>query len=71
MVNKETVHLIATIFWGLFGLAVGIISTFRNDFNVYVMVSLISAIAGNSVHLISMSFSKTGISVSSENPPKT
>ena len=64
--NKETVHLIATTFWGLFGLAVGVISTLRNDFNVYVMVALISAIAGNSVHLISMSFSKTGISVSSQ-----
>jgi hypothetical protein len=67
--NRETVHLVATIFWGLFGLTVGIIATFRNDFNVYVMVALVSAVAGNSVHLISMSMSKTGISVSSEKPP--
>lgn len=69
MVKKETVHLVATIFWGLFGLAVGIISSILNDFNIYVMVALIAAIAGNSVHLVSMSFSKAGITVSSETPP--
>lgn len=58
--KRETVHLIATIFWGTFGISVGVIAAVNNDLNIYTMVTLVSAIVGNSVHLISMSLSKTG-----------
>lgn len=59
--NKEAVHLIATTLWGLYGLAIGSISAIAHDFTIYIMVSIITAIAGNSAHLISMALSKTGI----------
>ena len=58
--NKEWVHLIASIFWGTYGLTVGALSVVHNDLNVYTMVTLVTAIVGNSAHLISMSLSKTG-----------
>jgi len=61
--NKEWVHLVATIFWGTFGLAIGSLSVIYNTFSVYVMVALITAIVGNSAHLISMSYSKGALQV--------
>jgi len=61
--NKEWVHLIASIFWGIYGLAVGTIGVVHNDFNLYVMVSIVTAIVGNSAHLISMSYSKGSLQV--------
>jgi len=64
--NKEWVHLIATVFWGTFGLAVGTIGVIHNDFNIYVMVSLITAIVGNSAHLVAMSYNKGSLNVQAE-----
>jgi hypothetical protein len=61
--NKEWVHLIASIFWGIYGLSVGTIGVVYNDFNLYVMVSIVTAIVGNSAHLISMSYSKGNLQV--------
>lgn len=58
--NKEWVHLIASVFWGTYGLTVGTLAVVHNDLNVYTMVTLVTAIVGNSAHLISMSLSKTG-----------
>jgi len=58
--NKETVHLISALLWGIYGITVGIIGVVHNDFNTDVMVSIVVAITGNSAHLISMSFSKSG-----------
>lgn len=64
--NSETVHLISSIFWGLYGLSVGTIGLIVGHFNVYVMVTIVSAIAGNSAHLISMSYSKGKLEVQSQ-----
>jgi hypothetical protein len=62
--KKETVHMVSAMLWGVFGLVIGSLSVVYNNFNAFVMVTLVSAIAGNSVHLVSMSMSKSGISVS-------
>ena len=59
--NKESVHLIATLLWGIYGLSVGTIGVIYGQFNAYLMVTIVTAIAGNSAHLISMSVSKTGL----------
>jgi len=64
--NKEWVHLIASVFWGTFGLTVGSLSVIYNTFNIYVMVSLITAIAGNSAHLVAMSYSKGSLQVEAQ-----
>jgi len=61
--NKEWVHLVATVFWGTFGLAIGSLSVIYNTFNIYVMVALIVAITGNSAHLVAMSYSKGNLQV--------
>ena len=58
--NKEWVHLIASVFWGTYGHTVGTLAVVHNDLNVYTMVTLVTAIVGNSAHLISMSLSKSG-----------
>jgi len=64
--NKEWVHLLATVFWGTFGLAVGSLAVIDNTFNIYVMVSLITAITGNSAHLVAMSYNKGSLNVQAE-----
>jgi len=64
--NKEWVHLLATVFWGTFGLAIGSLAVIDNTFNIYVMVSLITAIVGNSAHLVAMSYSKGSLNVQAE-----
>jgi hypothetical protein len=66
-VNKETVHLISSLLWGIYGITVGTLGIIHNDFSAYVMVSVVVAIAGNSAHLMSMSLSKTGLTVSDQN----
>jgi len=64
--NKEWVHLIASIFWGIYGLAVGTIGVIYNDFSIYVMVSIVTAIVGNSAHLVAMSYNKGSLNVQAE-----
>jgi len=64
--NKEWVHLLATVFWGTFGLAIGSLAVIDNTFNIYVMVSLITAIVGNSAHLVAMSYNKGSLNVQAE-----
>ncbi len=63
--NKEWVHLIASIFWGTYGLTVGTLAVVSHDLNVYTMVTLVTAIVGNSAHLISMSYQKGALAVQS------
>jgi len=60
------VHLLATVFWGTFGLAIGSLAVIDNTFNIYVMVSLITAIVGNSAHLVAMSYNKGSLNVQAE-----
>lgn len=64
--KSETVHLIATLTWGIFGITVGTLAIVHNNFSTDVMVSEIAAITGNSAHLMALSFSKSGLSVSSQ-----
>jgi hypothetical protein len=64
--KKETVHLVATVIWGIFGIAVGTLAIINHNFNTYVMVSEIAAISGNSSALVALSISKSGLSISSQ-----
>ena len=66
MINKEVVHLIGVVVWGIFGITIGTLAIVHNNFSDYVMVSLVSAVVGNSAHLMALSFSKTGLSVKDE-----
>lgn len=64
--DTKTVHLVATVLWGIYGIAVGSVGVITHGFNAYVMVSVVVAVAGNSAHLITMALSKTGLQVTSE-----
>lgn len=64
LMKKETVHLISSLIWGIYGITVGVIGVVYNDFSSYVMVSIVVAIVGNSSHLMAMSLSKAGFTVS-------
>ncbi len=64
--NKEVVHLVATVLWGLYGIIAGAIGLIDHDFSSYVMVTIVTAIAGNSAHLVSMALSKSGLQVTSK-----
>lgn len=68
--NKSTVHLVATILWGVYGLTTGSLGVFYDHFNAYLMVSIVTAIVGNSAHLISMSMSAQSMDVTSQVQPK-
>lgn len=68
--KKETVHLISALLWGIYGITIGSLGLVDHGFNVYVMVTLVSAIAGNSIHLVSMSMSKSGIDISGDTTTK-
>ena len=63
--NLIGVHIVATVFWGVFGIAIGTLALVYNNFSGYVMVSLVTAIIGNSVHLVSLSASKTALTEAS------
>lgn len=69
---KSTTHLIMAIFWGVYGIIIGSLVVIYGYSNVWAWLSIIVAISGNSVHLISMDFNKEGLQIKSqnENPPK-
>lgn len=64
--SKGTIHLVATLIWGLFGIVIGSIALVYGQFGTWVGISLVAAITGNSAHLVSFSLSKTGLDISSE-----
>lgn len=68
--KSETVHLIATLTWGIFGLTVGTLAVVNHIFNTDIMVTEIAAIVGNSAHLMALSLSKTGLTVSDQEKTK-
>jgi hypothetical protein len=61
--NKETVSLVATLIWGTFGITTSVVSLTVNSFSVYVMVAIVTAIVGNSAHLVTMHLTKSGLEV--------
>ena len=68
---KESVHLISAVLWGVYGLTTGSIGVIYHEFNPYLMVTIVTAIVGNSAHLISMSLSKTGLQETASSAGKT
>ena len=64
------VHLVATVFWGTFGTTIGTVALVDHSFSPYVMVSLVTAIIANSVHLVSLSLSKTNLAETSSQAVK-
>ena len=64
--NKESVHLVASLGWITFAVIIGSLGVAYNYVTPYLWVSIIVAIVGNSSHLVAMSLSKTGLSVQNQ-----
>lgn len=61
--NSGTVHLLATLFWGIYGIVIGslvVVFGYNNDF---AWISVIVAVVGNSAHLVAFSYGQGKISI--------
>lgn len=65
MISKQAVHLAVALVWGIYGIIIGSLAILTGFTGAYIWYSIIVAITGNSVHLVTFSLSKTGMSVSS------
>jgi len=61
--NSGTVHVIASLLWGIYGIIVGTLVVVYSYDNLYGWLSIIVAIIGNSSHLVAFSYSQGKISV--------
>lgn len=68
--KNQTVHLIMALLWGLYGVITGSLIIIYHYDNIFSWLSIIVAIAGNSIHMVTMDFSKTGIEVATKEATK-
>lgn len=59
--NTDWIHFLATFVWGVYGLVIGSLTIVNHFGGLWVWVSIIVAITGNSAHLVSFALSKSGI----------
>lgn len=60
-----TVHLIASLLWGFYGIIVGTLVVVFSYSNLFSWLSIIVAIIGNSTHLVAFSYSQGKVSIQS------
>ena len=63
MVSKEAVHALATALGFIMGIVVGSLAILYHEFNAFVMLVLLSDVAGSSAHLMTLDVSKSGIKI--------
>jgi len=68
--KNEITHLVIGLIWGVYSIVVGSLIILHGYVNIWSWVSIIVAVSGNSVHLISMDFGKSGLQIKPENPQK-
>ena len=61
---SASVHLLATLIWGIWGIVIGTIAVWTGTFTQWVAIATIVAVVGNSAHLVSFAWSQKGLSVS-------
>lgn len=64
--QKEQVHLIMALLWGLYGVIIGSLVVIYNYSNIWAWLSVIVAVAGNSIHLITLDVGKKGIEITAQ-----
>lgn len=72
--NSDWIHLFATILWGVFGIAIGSIGIVYDYSSYWLWLAIITAIVGNSAHLVAFAWSKGKAQISSSTTttaPKT
>ena len=65
MITKLTVHLVMVAVWGAYAILVGSMAIVFGYGNNLVWDSIIVAVTANSVHLVTLSLSKTGVEITS------
>ncbi len=68
--KNQTVHLIMALLWGIYGIIIGSLVIVFHYNNLWSWLSIVVAIAGNSIHMVTMDFSKTGIEVATKEATK-
>lgn len=66
MVSSDWIHFLATGVWGIYGLVVGSLVVVSHYNGIFAWISVITAITGNSAHLVAFAWSKKGFQVSSQ-----
>ena len=63
--NKGIVHLVATMVWGVYGIGVGTLTVVYGYSSPWAWISVITAVVGNSAHLVSYAVSSAGVEIAS------
>lgn len=71
MVNPDWTHFLSTLIWGIYGITVGTFAVSSGYTGPYIWVTIVTAIVGNSAHLVAFAWSKKGFQVSSSSQVKT
>jgi uncharacterized membrane protein YeaQ/YmgE (transglycosylase-associated protein family) len=64
-ITNQDVHIISAILWGIYGITIGTLTLVYHYGGYYSWASIIVAIVGNSVHLITFALSKGQTTLSS------
>ena len=66
MTSKAKAHVIVSALWAVFSIVFGISAIIYHFDSLWTGVVLVSAISGNSVHMVTFSLSKEGMEVSAQ-----
>lgn len=64
--NTDWIHFLATVMWGTYGIAIGLVVVVNNYTGFWPFTSIIVAIVGNSAHLVTFAWSKGKFTASSK-----
>ena len=64
--NSDWTHFLSTLVWGVYGIAVGVYAVSTGYNNDFVWLSIVTAIVGNSAHLVAFAMSKTGLQIAAQ-----
>lgn len=63
---SASVHFLATVIWGIFGIVSGVMAIYYTYTSNWVWISIIVAVVGNSTHLVAFAISSQGVSVNAQ-----
>ena len=58
-------HLLTGLIWGVYAITIGSLAIVYNFSSPWVFVSIITAVVGNSAHLVAFAWSNKGLQISS------
>ena len=59
--SSDWIHFLATLIWGVYGVVVGLAALYSpGGFSLWIGITVVTAIVGNSAHLVAFAWSKKG-----------